>query len=25
LRSWGMFDGPLRNAMHRLKYRRDVG
>ena len=24
LRSWGVFDGPLRNAIHRLKYRRDV-
>lgn len=24
LRSWGVFEGPLRNALHRLKYRRDV-
>jgi ComF family protein len=24
LRSWGIFDCPLRNAMHRLKYRRDI-
>ena len=25
LRSWSVFDGPIRNALHRLKYRRDVG
>lgn len=25
LRSWSAFDGPVRNALHRLKYRRDVG
>jgi ComF family protein len=24
LRSWAVFDGPLRNALHRLKYRRDI-
>lgn len=24
LRSWGVFEGPLRNALHRLKYRRDI-
>ncbi len=24
LRSWGLFEGPLRNALHRLKYRRDI-
>ena len=24
LRSWAIFEGPLRNAMHRLKYRRDI-
>lgn len=24
LRSWGVFAGPLRNALHRLKYRRDI-
>jgi len=24
LRSWSVFDGPIRNALHRLKYRRDV-
>lgn len=25
LRSWSGFEGPLRNALHRLKYRRDIG
>jgi competence protein ComFC len=25
LRSWSVFDGPVRNALHRLKYRRDLG
>lgn len=25
LRAWSAFDGPVRNALHRLKYRRDVG
>jgi len=25
LRSWSVFDGPIRNALHRLKYRRDIG
>ncbi|HZU86551.1 MAG TPA: ComF family protein [Anaerolineaceae bacterium] len=25
LRSWGVFSGPLRKAIHRLKYGRDVG
>jgi ComF family protein len=25
LRSWSAFDAPIRNALHRLKYRRDVG
>ncbi len=25
VRSWAEFQGPLREAMHRLKYRRDVG
>jgi competence protein ComFC len=25
LRSWSAFDGPIRNALHRLKYRRDLG
>lgn len=25
LRSWSVFEGALRNALHRLKYRRDVG
>jgi ComF family protein len=25
LRSWTIFDGPVRQALHRLKYRRDVG
>jgi competence protein ComFC len=25
LRSWSAFDAPVRNALHRLKYRRDVG
>lgn len=25
LRSWSAFDGPVRNALHRLKYRRDIG
>ena len=24
LRSWAYFDGPVRNAIHRLKYKRDV-
>lgn len=24
LRSWSLFEGPVRNALHRLKYRRDV-
>ena len=24
LRSWGVYQGPLRNAMHRLKYERDI-
>jgi ComF family protein len=24
LRSWAVFDGPVKNALHRLKYRRDV-
>jgi len=24
LRSWAAFDGPLRNALHRLKYQRDI-
>ncbi len=24
LRSWSVFDGPIRNALHRLKYRQDV-
>ncbi len=24
LRSWSVFEGPVRNALHRLKYRRDV-
>jgi ComF family protein len=24
MRSWAFFSGPLRNAMHRLKYKRDV-
>jgi competence protein ComFC len=24
LRSWGAFGGPLRNALHRLKYQRDI-
>ena len=24
MRSWALFSGPLRNAMHRLKYKRDV-
>lgn len=24
LRSWAVFEGPLRNAMHRLKYKRDI-
>jgi ComF family protein len=24
LRSWAVFEGPLRNAIHRLKYRRDI-
>ena len=25
LRSWSAFDAPVRNALHRLKYRRDMG
>ncbi len=25
LRSWSVFEGPTRNALHRLKYRRDIG
>jgi len=25
LRSYGLFDGPLREALHRLKYQRDIG
>ncbi len=25
LRSWSIFEDPVRNAIHRLKYRRDVG
>lgn len=25
LRSWAVFESPVRNALHRLKYRRDVG
>lgn len=25
LRSWAAYDGPLRNAIHRLKYNQDVG
>jgi len=25
LRSWSVFDSPVRNALHRLKYRRDIG
>jgi len=25
LRSWLVFEGPIRDALHRLKYRRDVG
>jgi len=25
LRSWGMYAGPLRNAIHRLKYKNDLG
>jgi competence protein ComFC len=25
LRSWSVFDGPMRLALHRLKYRRDIG
>jgi ComF family protein len=24
LRSWAVFDGPVRNALHRLKYKRDI-
>ncbi len=24
MRSWALFTGPLRNALHRLKYKRDV-
>lgn len=25
LRSWAVFEDPVRNALHRLKYRRDIG
>jgi len=25
MRSWSAFEGPIRNALHRLKYRRDLG
>lgn len=25
IRSWAIFEGPLRNALHRLKYARDIG
>jgi competence protein ComFC len=25
LRSWSIFENPVRNALHRLKYRRDIG
>jgi len=25
LRSWAAFDGPIRTALHKLKYRRDIG
>ena len=25
LRSWAVFDSPVRSALHRLKYRRDIG
>lgn len=25
LRSWSIFEAPVRNAVHRLKYRRDIG
>jgi ComF family protein len=25
LRSWSIFEGPVRKALHRLKYRRDIG
>lgn len=25
LRSWGMYEGPLRNAIHSLKYERNIG
>jgi ComF family protein len=25
LRSWAVFEGPVRNALHRLKYRRNLG
>ncbi len=25
LRSWAVFDAPVRNALHKLKYRRDMG
>jgi len=25
LRSWAVFENPVRNALHRLKYRRDIG
>ncbi len=25
LRSWSVFDAPVRNALHRLKYRKDIG
>jgi competence protein ComFC len=25
LRSWALYDGPVRNAVHQLKYKRDIG
>jgi len=25
IRSWALFTGPIRNALHRLKYQRDIG
>ena len=25
LRSWAVFDGPIRKALHRIKYRQDLG
>jgi competence protein ComFC len=25
IRSWGDFEGPLREALHRMKYQRDIG